>query len=150
MKSLADYVIEHIFEGSKMNSKPKDNWIHNGKYDYAKAIISILLKDDKDSYKYPYPDTLKNHDNPPSSVTMNDGKIVVKANDNQKEELKKLYNNIKNNSFEAFDKIFAGTDVKWRKLDKYPYSTGSKSQSYSEAAEYLVTYFFNYQISFCD
>ena len=35
MKRLADYVIEHIFEGSKMNSKPKDNWIHNGKYDYA-------------------------------------------------------------------------------------------------------------------
>ena len=143
MKSLADYVIEHIFEGSKMNSKPKDNWIHNGKYDYSKAIISILLKDDKDSYKYPYPTTLKNHDNPPSSVTMNDGKIVVTANDNQKEDLKNLYNNIEKNSFEDFDKIFAGTGVKWRKLDKYPYSTGSKSQSYSEAAEYLVTYFFN-------
>ena len=138
MIHLKEFIVEnivHIFEGSSMGQKPDYNWRHNGLYDYAKGVISILVN----SEECPYPTTLKRR---PANITTDDEQNIININNEQREKLKELYKDIEHSSYSQFDDILKGITT-WSKLDKYPFSTGSKSQSQSEAAEYLVSYLFN-------
>ena len=153
MKSLLEYIVENInnitnaFE-SKMGDAAEHNWNHNGKFDYAIKVLDNIINDklvilgDKHAEQY----------------------IKFELTNKDKEMLNDFKSNITSKTYKDFDSIILGlkytiydddeVTIKssnqkinslWGKIFKTPYSGkgGDAGQSYSEAAEFLVTYLFN-------
>lgn len=138
MKRLKEYIFEQLDNIFESNFENK-SWSHNGKYDYPQRVIKVLLKmigiDNEESVE---------------KITINEKPISISKNQNLINELNDLLENVKYKSPKDLNNIFSkyniGIDNKiasWTNIDKHPFTTGSKSQSYSEGAEYLVTYLFN-------